>query len=503
MKKYLLFLFAAISIFAENKDVKQQEIETINIPSEISRYLTIDGYFRFQYFYRNNFDLDSFDIDDNGNLMGTSDIKPTLSETNTNKKADNSTISYNLRFRMSPQINVGEYFKAITTIDLFDNSVLNSTNDNNNDKMKLKEGYVNIKAPFGVVEIGRMGTHWGLGIFRNSGKGKFAVEGDYIDQMKLTAKIAEETMPDFNVSLFYQFNNSGLNSSYYDKNESFSTDLDDTDDEVTWGVTVGDIMENENLEQFIKKESRLNWGLYATYSSQDKQSYQDPVSGEKIYEKRNLSYYTLDGYLAFYLKNMFKVELEAIWQTGDDQSDSFSKFGGIVETEMAVLSQTLKFGVDFGFASGDNSIDPYDKYFDATKYGKQHKDNLTFNKDYIFDFILFRQITDFTNAYFVKPHVTYSINPSIDLDFATVYSRSLEKAQTFGKSNDLGLEFDLQIQYLTKDGLNFGVMTGLLFPGSGMDWLGVDRKSGGETEENKDFSAKTAYSLYGFMIMKF
>ncbi len=502
MKKYLL-LFLILPTLLFSLEIKEGELALFQ--KESAKYLSFDGYFRFQYFYRDNFDLNAWNKDAiSGKIYGSSQYLPTLNEIQKGKTLDESTISYNTRFRFSPILNIGEYVQSVFTLDVFDNTLFGT--DVKGDKLAVKEGYASLKTPFGKVKIGRVATNWGLGIFRNDGKSTQANYGTYIDQLYFETNPIEVLLPNFKASLSYEVSGSfpGQNPSSY--SSSLNYNREDLDDKTEWVLTVKDEMDSDKRDEFLKKGDNLfEWGLFASYSSRDN-IYQtlNTSTGEAVdnYNSDDYSAYTLDAFLSFYVGRFFSIKSEFVWITGDENGDSFNKWGGVIETNLSFLANTLKFGIDGGVASGDDDYDVYNPVFNGTSLSSG---NFRFAPDYQVDLIFLRQIGILTDLFYVKPHITYNIHPTITLDFWGVYTQALKEKATFGRDTHLGLEFDLQVQYVTSDGINFGIATGIFIPGKGMDWLGSNKERDSDTtsDDNKDFEAKTAYSISSFLIIKF
>lgn len=506
--KQILIILLLLSICLYGKEstpAGMSKTGTISIQDQISKVFNIEGYFRGQMGWNSNFDLDSYYINEEKSVLGTSHARPTLDEINDDYN-DEGIVSYNFRLRFAPTIEVGEFFKAVATVDLLDNIVAGSSSDQNIETIALKEGYAKIKSPFGLLTAGRVATQWGMGIFRNSGRDKFANGGTYIDQVNFFAPIPMPNFEHFAVSLGYEFNQSGLNSSDLGDNRGLTSDLDDNDDRTTFTVSLSDRVDGDELGNLLRSgQNRFNWQVYWGYIDQEKRSTAGTDTTNWSYDKNGMGTMMLDAYLAFYVNTAFKVEAEAFWANDDD----FTIWGGVVKTTLSMMMETLKFGVNVGVANGDSDIDPYDNIENQTNEDIEKSDipygtSFTFNADYQIDLILFREVTPFTNAFYVKPHITYMFSDQMALSFWGVYSQAIETDQTFGKDSLLGIEIDTRLEYVSRSGLTLGVAGGFLIPGDGMDWLGADKKRESTLElNNKDHEANIAWSLQAFVIMKF
>ena len=505
--KTILIFMITISIWgADNSKIVSEE--TISLKNEVIRFSLMEGYFRTTAFYRNNFDLDSY-YKEGEKTFGSSRHKPTIKEIK-DKRIDLSTVSYNLRFRLSPSIQVGEYLKAITTFDIFDNTLWGTDSS----LLKAKEGYLVAKSPFGLFKFGRMATNWGMGIFRNDGKGKFANFGTYVDQAYFEKEMPIAFLKHFKFAAAYEVNNSSISA-----NNNINYDLEDSDDTTSYSLYLSDNMTGELLDEYLDLgKTRFNWSFIFNYTSRDmKTSYNLDTATNSYSTSFDIypeSYYTFDLASSLFVGNRFKLKTELMFKMGDytakdpeddtkTKKECFKQLLFVAEDEYVVYQKTVGFGLDFGLSyskdSQKNIDDPYNilnKNYD--------RGNLSFSRDYDIDLIFFKEISRENNVYFLKPHFKWRINQEFALDLWNVTTLALDKDKTFGKDLYLGTEFDLRIQYLNRDGLNFGIMTGLYLPGKGMDWLGKNKeRDSKDTGKNADYAAHYATTIQAFMILKF
>jgi hypothetical protein len=275
-------------------------------------------------------------------------------------------------------------------------------------------------------------------------------------------------------------------------------------------------MEGNELNNYLSRgNSRLNYGLYAGMYWQDKVTTvitpKTDENGNTInenvslisYESSSLDYYTLDAFFEFYFKNDFNIKAEVAYIVGTNENDdSFNQWGIAFQSNVNFLMNTLVAGVDFGIASADTSSDsdPYKTIGQKIDY---KKDNFTFNPDYDIDLIFFKEINFISNLYYIRPHISWLATENISLNLWSVTSIAFNEEQTYGRDTYLGTELDTSIEYLNKDGLNFGIRGGIFIPGAGMDWLGTDGERGGAVTELKDSIADLAFTIQAFLVMKF
>ena len=75
---------------------------------------------------------------------------------------------------------------------------------------------------------------------------------------------------------------------------------------------------------------------------------------------------------------------------------------------------------------------------------------------------------------------------------------------TRGKSNPLGLEFDLDFFYFSDDNFHAGLSYGILIPFAGMDDLGDDMIRGSAISDfNMDNDADIAHRVMGRLVLYF
>ncbi|MBM4282863.1 MAG: TIGR04551 family protein [Deltaproteobacteria bacterium] len=172
--------------------------------------------------------------------------------------------------------------------------------------------------------------------------------------------------------------------------------------------------------------------------------------------------------------------------------------GAAVESSYKLLGDALEVGVDGGIASGDDAPGfghrpvitqtPRAGDLDGKQYGECLEDgdvevdgvtctrrdnditNFRFDSDYIVDMILFREILGtVTDAFYVKPHISYSFTPDLGVRADVIYSQAVFASSTPGQQNPLGLELDLRAWYGTDDGFYFMPQFGVLLPFAGLN----------------------------------
>jgi len=524
MNKIILLFLITVSIFAKDANIKKEKIEKkdsimseellktktkdLKVNDEILKYISIEGYFRTGMNYRNNYDLNSFSLTNNDSVVGSSKHKPTIDEFKEGKSSSRSTVSYNTRFRFSPNIVVGEYLRAVATIDIFDNKLYG---DNTESLLFAKEAYFEGTTPLGKFYVGRMATDWGLGMYRNSGKGKFSNYGTYIDQVQFEVRDVLSFIPFLSFKLAYEVKDSSAkDTNLYSDSQSINYDIEDEDDYVGFSLYIQSKIDGEELDAYLLENSmRLNYGLFLARSWKNKTTTinlnkTDENSSKLSYEDSSLDYYTVDAFFEFYHKKDFTVKGEVIYLFGENEENkSFSQWGAALKTNAHFLMNTLSIGLDAGIASGESS-DDRDAY--TINASKSKMNDFTFNLDFDVDLIFFKEIHSLSSLYYIRPHVKWLATKNISLELWAITSMALNESQTYGRDKYLGTEIDMSLEYLNRDGLNFGLRTGVYVPGKGMDYLGTDGKrtsTSSADDLTSDFAAELAYTIQLFLIMKF
>jgi uncharacterized protein (TIGR04551 family) len=165
------------------------------------------------------------------------------------------------------------------------------------------------------------------------------------------------------------------------------------------------------------------------------------------------------------------------------------QWGFATEIEQLVAEDKLRLGFNMGWASGDADVDGLAPTGGIT--GDQHGDDaietFRFNPSYRVDLILHRNILS-------RVQGTYYFRPSLAYDFmreptgqrlgggvAAIWSRASQFIQSPGHERDLGIEFNANLYFQSKDGalnddpLNMGgffakLEYGVLFPMSGLGY---------------------------------
>lgn len=492
--------------------------------------------------------------------------KPDTPENCTN----NTQAGANMRFRLNPELHISDNLRVMAQIDMLDNLVLGSTpegyantpagggnpDDPNSgggykvierggyaplgafattqwapqaginstkDSILVKRVWAEYMTPVGVLRFGRMPSHWGLGIFVNSGDGHDSDYQSTADRLMFVTGIKKY---DIYFAAAWDFANEGAISSSFIEQQGVDYDLAQKDDvsQYVFAAVRRRSPELQKLE-LAKGQFVLNGGAYFVYRAQDLDNSttsadrgqslgQRAVNVKQGYVRRKAEAFIPDLWVQF-LYEKFRFEAEAVMIMGtientsrvpetsdyesglDYQPDGWKiqQFGVAAEADYKALEDKLKVGLGFGYATGDKDVEslaPPRQGLQPQLTTDRNFTTFRFHPDYRVDLILFRNImTRVQGAYYLRPSVSYDFTRDkngqrIGGNAALIWSRASEFIQTPGHQADLGLELNFGLYYQAKDGtLNddpdkFGgfftsLQYGVLFPLGGMGYLAQEK----------------------------
>lgn len=464
-------------------------------------------------------------------------------------KAAKSIASSNLRFRYQPTIHITKDIRIKSTFDILDNLVLGSTPDfapnrpdaplsvfSNSqappssgrnsvwDSVRVKEVYGEWRTFFATFRAGRMARHWGTGMLLNAGTCDDCDYGSYYDRIDIAASF----FGSLTVRIGWDFVSEGPTSANSGTYFGQPRDLDQLDDVNQWTLeilyqpvtTVAKKKFDDRLHN--KNKPVFEAGLYAAYRrqslDQSKDTYKSGLNyDDYVFVPRDAWMVTIDAWARLRWQPKFghKVRLEfegayifgrlgsaVLSEKETSPSRKIERWGAVVEAEYNWKGLTV--GLNIGAASGDDQV------AFGVNYGNQANDpknltltNFTFNRDYIVDMMLFREVIgSVTNAIFFRPYVAYDLfdgdEDALGASLSLVYGRALRKSGTPGLSSNLGFEFDLKIFYAEKNRFRVELAWGMLFP---MD--GLDNTSSFNPDVIQRKSAKWTTTVQGRFVLMF
>ncbi|HSN89967.1 MAG TPA: TIGR04551 family protein [Anaeromyxobacteraceae bacterium] len=508
-------------------------------------FLELDGYLRVRGDVLDDFSL-AYGLDDAGYALFPGPI---------GGEGRPGTLSTgNMRLRIEPTLNVSEYARVRTQIDVLDNYVLGSSTgplydypgspyavpfyattrvlspgDPTADReaILVKRAWAEVQTPIGLLSFGRMPSHWGLGILANSGDGLDQDLGDTVDRVQFAiapvstplGRLAFVPMLDFDAEGVLQ----GDRRNGAGSGQPF--DLSNSDDARTVAIKIARIdTEDEMRRKLERNGTSLNFGVYYAYRTQVRWSpgwyapvgVEDPADPANWVRQRAYVNY-LDLWARFRWSRL-TVEMEAAGVYGNVGNASLDagvakpeldlrQWGGVVRGEWEAMPRKLTVGGEFGIASGDDApgfgnrpdrmvavgdppvywLPPYGSLEGPQWDGSDTTiSNFRFNPAYRVDLILWREIIGgVTDAFYVRPHLQWTIVPGLVFDAALVYSQALhaestpsaesfaptspDERGTFIKgSTPLGLEGDATLRFATGSGFTAWISYGMLLPLEGI-----------------------------------
>ena len=541
-------------------------------------FLDFDGYFRFRYDFFHNLDLDTyFNNTLTGNESGPfspgnappTPICNTIPECVAARGgADAQSLGgANMRLRVEPTFNVYEDIKIKMQVDVLDNIVLGSTPDgfptNPNvplsgfsqtqippdsrnsltDSVRFKRVWAEIMTPLGQLRVGRMPSHFGMGLLANDGRGVDNDHGDSNDRILFATKIAGHyIIPAFDWTV------SGPSSARLGVPQGQPFDRDQRDDVDQYILAIAKKDKDDEIKEMLENdEVVLNYGVYGVYREQafDAGTYyqnsdptQQPGRIDLVARSMNLWAYSVWAKLMW---RKLEVEFEHVGIIGDinnpqvagtfgdsDPKLKVQQFGGALRANYRLLQDSLQLHFLAVFASGDRApgwgtqplvTSPGAGAWDGGQQGDDNKiSNLRLDPDFNVDVIFWRQLVGtVTDALVFRPGIQYNVTQGLGARLDLVYSRSIYAQSTpsgginpsadfngdqspdgVTPSKNLGLEADLKIFYASEDGFHAWLEYALFIPFSGLD-----RQIEDENTNDRLLEASVAQTIQAMLAVTF
>ncbi len=509
-------------VVKQGKNLEDDSKAKITPPPPVHMF-ELEGYFRVRADYFKRLDL-GLHAHDGAAPPFFSPLWDYASEcssgTSTPSRCRNHTVtSTNMRLRLRPTININEYAAIHSTMDVLDNMVLGSTPEglssggltpwvaypgfladqrpydtaNGWDSIRVKHLWA--VADFGPFELwaGRMPDSWGLGMVANDGMGLDDDIGSTVDRIMLKTAIPDY---DLKLAVAWDFASQGVTTSYvypyYHQGEYQPRDTEDQDDSTRWMLEVE--------YGTLKKTSPLSFGIRASYQRQH-YSLKDAFVPQQTTSmlatsladglQRRYSTTILPDVWFRYQNGGFTAEAEAALHYGwvryyedvtsmikDGEDMNILQYGGILRMYYD-YQRELRFGLEAGFASGDDEYENTD-YKGSTHFTAlpplpvngwdKYNTLFLFHPSYHVDHILFRELLGTVyNAAYVKGQVRYTSGNW------TVWGSGLlalapEPVQTPGNGKWYGYELDTTVMYYVKPkNLRLYLDGGIFFPMEAFD----------------------------------
>jgi uncharacterized protein (TIGR04551 family) len=313
---------------------------------------------------------------------------------------------------------------------------------------------------------------------------------------------------------------------------------------------------DKELQQKLDKgEYSLNYGLYFSYRHQQLETVQETVtrdasgnvtgvsesanptsinntpgsSTQSVSIGRDATLYMPDLWARFQTKRLrLEAEVSGVFGTigqraltaaasGDpasNQSLSLAQVGAVLQGDYKLMDGNLTLGGEIGFASGDSapgmgnrnilggsptkagSIDGPQFNCSTLNCTDSSITNYRFNRDYRVDQILWREILGgVTDALYFKPTVKYRIAEGFNVFMSVIYSRTIFAASAPGGDNNLGVEFDPGVSYVSEDGFGAQLIYGGLVPLKGLSNPANNNNGGIEKDAGVAHSLRAQFSI--------
>ncbi len=468
---------------------------------------------------------------DNGTLPpgGCDDDREAMGST----RCDGEVLSFaNMRLRLEPTLSLSDDVRVHLMLDVFDNVVLGSTADSSayttpdfaraprtpyslgdwsamtnhppipyrnslSDSIVARRAWAEVtNRGLGMLRFGRMGSHWGLGLVQNDGRG---IDGDYsndVDRVMGVTKLAG-----LYLVAAYDFADEGYIQQFPTDLARPAFDAGQRDDVDQFVFSVArQLDDQEQRDALARDELVLNGGLYFIYRTQNLSTssaadpFAPPGTAALSLLRRGAETFIPDLWGQLLYRSL-RVEVEAALYAGGVENsrsdDAFEdlgilSFGGALESEYRLLDDKLSIRFGAGYGTGDDNVEGLAAVNErATEQndGDNTISTFRFHPNYRVDLILWRTILrQVSGAYYFRPGISYDF---IRDDFGQlfgasadfIWSRASSTVQTWGNDPDLGVEINASIYYRSQDGPELldgffaSVQYGVLFPMKGLGYL--------------------------------
>jgi uncharacterized protein (TIGR04551 family) len=363
---------------------------------------------------------------------------------------------------------------------------------------RVKRVYGEVRTPIGVLAVGRMGAHWGLGMLVNGGDCPDCDSGDAQDRIAFMTPLAGHIF-----ALSYDLSAVGPLGARQDGIRTIglapSTDVRT----VTFAMLRWDEPFAHD-RRLAASKTTVNYGAFASYRWQKNDAPLEylPVAASPVAPQIMVRGYRATAFDAWVrvVSPWVRVEAEGALILGSVDQPSLvpgvlyntsvtsRQIGAALTSDIGRIQDAFGVGFDVGYASGDaapgfGAVDtvgaPLPKPGDlqgsqANPPNDTHVDNFRFHPDYRIDRILFREIIGtVTDAYYLRPHARLHLlefaSSTITASVAGIASWAVYASSTPGGKTPLGLEIDPTLSYVSRDGFSAALEYAVLFPFSGFD----------------------------------
>lgn len=463
--------------------------------------IQLDGYFRLRAEALYNLDLDRGPTPSGQLLFPVPASDP---DGQTLTRAD-------MRWRTDLRIySPGGMVAVKARIDAFDNVALGSapegipaasaTQRASGDAIRIKRVWGEALTPLGLLAVGRMGSHWGLGMLTHGGDCLDCDSGDAADRIAFTTPLFDHLF-----ALAYDFSATGP----FVPDRSGTRAIAFAPSAAVHSVTFAAMSSRQEPARRRRAKAGKSTLEYGTFVSHRWQSDDVPatylptaqpvaIDDDQVMARGYRA--TAADLWSRFSGPGYRVEAELAYLTARVDQPSLipgvllrdaatsKQLGAALESEAGDRAGTYRVGLDAGYASGDaapgfgahpgvgsQSAVPGDLDGpQADPPADVTVDNFRFHPDYRVDRILFREIVGtVTDAVYIRPHVKGELfrfaSGRLEASLAAVMSWAVNRESAPGERRPLGVEADPTLSYSSSDGFELALEQATLFPLSGLD----------------------------------
>jgi uncharacterized protein (TIGR04551 family) len=363
----------------------------------------------------------------------------------------------------------------------------------------VKRAWAEALTPAGILAVGRMGAHFGLGIAANGGDCEDCDHGDAADRLAFVSPIAGHL-----IALAYDLASRGPFTPSADGGHAIA--LEPTDRAA--GGTIAILKVHSPAALARRAAAGITNVEYAAYLSRRTQQndvpawYLPSATPATNFTSADLTARGFDaiatGAWLRITNSWLRVEAELAYIDASVAQPSLVPGAAITEPvtsnqlgfalESDVDLGSARAGFDGGYASGDPA--PGFGAFpqpgaqpappgaldgpQANPPGDRTVDNFRFHPDFHVDQILFREIIGtVTDAIYLRPHVRTTLlrvgTGALELGAALIASWAADATSTPSGQRALGVELDPELRYASRDGFAATLDYGVFFPGTAFD----------------------------------
>jgi uncharacterized protein (TIGR04551 family) len=460
----------------------------------------------------------------------------------------------NIRMRLRPIFHVTENARIHLEMNILDNLVMGSTPDGFNEidlrglridspilgftrgqeppnvfnagrsSISVTQAYGEVRPFFGVIRVGRMASHWGLGMIANGGGSYSTLDeprasmrfasmqghtcmdcdfGDYVDRALFLTKAFNTYL-----TLGWDYNASGPTDINPDEYFGQAREISNYDDVRSYFFTLFQrplseeeiAARNETLK--VDRRATFDWGAYTSYRVQRLSSEgfnavdNDLTTGDVNFiargaravipdvwlrlqsEPRFRRRIRLEGEFAGIFGSIDNAQINAGSAYSQVRPRTIQQMGGAVEFEYVNMS--LATGINSGFATGrsfDNPDDPAVGFGVTDQFDFNDNEtkltNFQFDRNYFVDMIMFREVIGtVTNAYYFNPFVSYDLfardQSTLGVRLDVIGGMAMKPESTPSGDGFYGIETDLGFFYQEARFMT-DITAGFYVPGSAFD----------------------------------